>query len=54
MEKEEKRTALEVPVQEQSSININQLRIKNGLNPIPNGDIDLVTQSLMCRFRREK
>jgi hypothetical protein len=38
----EKETAQEVPVQEQSSININELRIKHGLEPIPDCDYDLI------------
>lgn len=38
-----KETAQEVPVQEQPHININQLRVKNGLEPIPNGDIELIS-----------
>lgn len=37
-----KETALEVPVQEQHSISINQLRIQNGLNPISNGNADFL------------
>ncbi|MGN2369288.1 hypothetical protein ACTFJW_04410 [Clostridium cagae] len=40
--KEENKAALEVPVQEQPKININQLRSKNGLDPISNGDIDFI------------
>lgn len=36
----------EIPVQEQSEIiNINKLRIKNGLGPIPNVDKDLISIS---------
>lgn len=35
-------TDQEVPVQEQHSININQLRIENGLEPILGGDVDLI------------
>lgn len=33
-----KETAQEVPVQEQPSVNINRLRVENGLKPILNGD----------------
>ncbi|MBN1055708.1 hypothetical protein DVW05_10175 [Clostridium botulinum] len=40
--KEENKAALEVPVQEQPKININQLRSKNALDPISNGDIDFI------------
>ena len=42
-DKEKGRTALEVPVQEQHSISINQLRIQNGLEPIFNGDINIIS-----------
>jgi hypothetical protein len=40
---EVEKAAQEVPVQEQPSININQLRKDNGLKPIPNGDSELIT-----------
>lgn len=35
-------TAPEVPVQEQQIMNINGLRIQNGLKPIPNSDFDFI------------
>lgn len=35
-----KKDAPEVPVQEQEIININEIRLEHGLEPIPYGDID--------------
>lgn len=40
----EKEAAQEVPVQEQPSVNINRLRVKNGLEPIPNAGIDFISK----------
>jgi hydroxymethylpyrimidine pyrophosphatase-like HAD family hydrolase len=36
----------EAPVQEQPKININKLRVENGLKPISSGDIDFIPQNL--------
>lgn len=38
--------APEVEAQELPSININQLRIENGLKPIPNGDCNFIATKL--------
>lgn len=39
----EEETAQEVPVQEQHIVNINKLRIKNGLEPITYGNQDIIS-----------
>lgn len=39
-------TAPEVPVQEQSQININKLRVENGLEAIPNGEHNFISTKL--------
>lgn len=43
----------EVPVQGYSTVNINHLRIKNGLGPIPNGEDDLISSGHMEAFLKE-
>ncbi|WP_017416799.1 hypothetical protein [Clostridium tunisiense] len=47
---ENEETVPEVPVQEQCTININQLRIKNGLKPSYGGDIEIV---ILVKFDKE-
>lgn len=42
-------TAPEVPVQEQPLVNINKLRIKNNLKPIPNGNYDIIAIKQSCK-----
>ncbi|AQS04173.1 hypothetical protein [Clostridium beijerinckii] len=39
----EKKTAQEVPVQEQYRVHINKLRVKNGLEPITNGNQEITS-----------
>lgn len=46
-----KKTAPEMRVQEQDIININKIRIKHGLIPIPSGKVDLIsTKQLRGNF----
>lgn len=52
MDKKRKEAVTEVPVQERASIKVNELRIKNGLEPIKGRDQNFIPEEIFNKFSK--